>query len=79
MAKENLKPVSTRLDPETLRKIDQFLQKHEYWKRNSVIDRVLTAVFENFEDGDIYDMIRWWKRGQMKVNAKFEIIKDSPK
>lgn len=79
MAIDCLKPVSTRLDPETLRKIDLFLQKHEYWKRNSVINNILTAVFENFEDGDIYDMVRWWKRIPTKVNAKFEIIKDSPK
>ena len=79
MAQESLKLVSTRLDPETLRKIDLFLQKHEYWKRNSVINNVLTAVFENFEDGDIYDMVRWWKRDQMKVTAKFEIIKNSLK
>lgn len=75
MAKENLKPVSTRLDPETLEKIDNFISKRRYWKRNSVINSVLTAVFENFEEGDIYDMVRWWKRGNDEVNAKFEIIK----
>ena len=79
MAQESLKLISTRLDPETLRKIDLFLQKHKYWKRNSVLNNVLTAVFENFEDGDIYDMVRWWKRDQMKVTAKFEIIKNSLK
>lgn len=75
MAQENLKPVSTRLDPETLEKIDNFVSKRPYWKRNSVINSVLTAVFENFQEGDIYDMVRWWKRGKDEVNAKFEIIK----
>lgn len=79
MAHENLKPVSTRLDPETLEKIDSFVQKRKYWKRNTVINNVLTAVFENFQEGDIYDMVRWWKRGQMKVTAKFEIDRDNPK
>lgn len=79
MAQENLKPVSTRLDPETLEKIDNFVSKRRYWKRNSVINSVLTAVFENFEEGDIYDMVRWWKRGNDEVNAKFEIIKKSLK
>lgn len=75
MAQENLKPVSTRLDPETLEKIDNFVSKRPYWKRNAVINSVLTAVFENFQERDIYDMVRWWKRGKDEVNAKFEIIK----
>lgn len=79
MAQENLKPVSTRLDPETLRKIDQFVSNRKYWKRNTVINNVLTAIFENFTEGEIYDMVRWWKRGQQEVNAKFEIIQNSPK
>lgn len=75
MAHENLKAVSTRLDPETLRKIDQFVVKRKYWKRNTVINNVLTAIFENFQEGDIYDMVRWWKRGHNEVKAEFEIVK----
>lgn len=79
MAHENLKPVSTRLDPETIEKIDSFVRKRKYWKRNTVINNVLTAIFENFQEGDIYDMVRWWKRGNDEVNAKFEIIKKNLK
>jgi len=73
MAKENLKPVSTRLDPETLKAIDQFVAKRPYWKRNTVINQVLTAVFKNFKEGEIYDMVRYEAYSYEDVECKFEI------
>lgn len=73
MAKENLKPVSTRLDPKTLEAIDKFVATRRYWKRNSVINQVLTAVFENFTETEIYDMVRYSKSCYYTVESKFEI------
>ena len=75
MASENLKPVSTRLDPETVEKIDMWLKRHKYWKRNTVINGILTAVVDNFDDRQIYDMVRYWRKGQNEVKAEFEIVK----
>ena len=77
MAKENLKPVSTRLDPKTLEAIDKFVATRSYWKRNSVINQVLTAVFDNFTETEIYDMVRYRRRSNYTVEAKFEIKKSS--
>ena len=77
MAKENLKPVSTRLDPRTLEAIDKFVATRTYWKRNSVINHLLTAVFDNFTETEIYDMVRYWRRSDYTVEAKFEIKKNS--
>lgn len=73
MAKENLKPVSTRLDPKTLEAIDKFVAKRTYWKRNSVINQILTAVFDNFTETEIYDMVRYIKSCYYTVESKFEI------
>lgn len=73
MAKENLKPVSTRLDPETLKAIDQFVAKRHYWKRNTVINQVLTAVFTKFEESDIYDMVRYYPKSDYEIECKFKI------
>lgn len=73
MAKENLKPVSTRLDPETLKAIDRFVVNRRYWKRNTVINQVLTAVFTNFEQKDIYDMVRYSAYSYEDVECKFEL------
>lgn len=73
MTKENLKPVSTRLTPETLNAIDQFVAKRSYWKRNMVINRVLTAVFTHFEESDIYDMVRYYPQKGEEIECKFKI------
>lgn len=77
MAKENLIPVSTRLDPETVAKIDMWLQRHNYWKRNTVINGILTAVVDNFDDSQIYDMVRYWRKAGYQTKAEFEIIRDT--
>lgn len=77
MAKGNLIPVSTRLDSETVAKIDSWLQRHEYWKRNTVINGILMAVFDNFDDRQIYDMVRYWRQAGYQTKAEFEIIRDT--
>lgn len=65
---ENKKLLSVRLDPTTVMNIEKFTNKHNYWKRNSVIDNVLTAVFDNFDEKAIYDMARYC-RGYHKNSA----------
>lgn len=75
MAKENLVLVSCRIDPETLKKIETLTEKHYYWKRNTVINGILTAVMDNFTDQQVYDMIRYLRNGHEEVKAEFEIVK----
>jgi len=72
---ENLKLISARIEPRTLEKIEEFCKNHHYWKRNSVINGILTAVFDHFEDGDIYDMVRSWGVANDEVDCKYEIGK----
>lgn len=73
MPKENLKLISARVDPATLAKIDQFLTRHTYWKRNTVIAGVLDAVFDNFTEAELYDMVRYNREWKMFVSASFTI------
>ena len=75
MTKENLVLVSCRIDPETLEKIEAQVKKHYYWKRNTIINGILTAVMDNFSDQQVYDMIRSWRQGQYETKADFEILK----
>lgn len=56
MEQHNLKLISARIEPETLDKIDAWLEHRDYWKRNTVINGVLTAVFNTFSEKEIYDM-----------------------
>lgn len=71
---ENLKLISARIEPRTLEEIEKFCSNHRYWKRNAVINGILTAVFDHFEDGDIYDMVRSWEPYHYQVDCKYKII-----
>lgn len=71
--KENLKLVSARIEPRTLENIEKFSKSHIYWKRNAVINGILTAVFDHFEDGDIYDMVRSWNPTHDEVDCKYKL------
>lgn len=55
---KNLKLVSCRIDPDTLGKIDHFVTRHTYWTRNAVINNILSAVINRFDERDVYDMVR---------------------
>lgn len=65
--------ISARLDPQTLAKIDAFIQKHYYWKRNTVISNVLDAVFDCFNDGDLYDLVRYSKHHHRNATGSFSL------
>ena len=70
---EKKKLISARLDPHTLEKIDAFTKKHYYWKRNTVISNVLDAVFDCFDDGDIYDLVRYSKLHHRNATGSFSL------
>lgn len=69
---ENLKLVSCRLEPAMLEKIEEFLNRHPYWKRNAVINNVLTAIFLNADKNTIYDLCQWWKGSGVKLEIKVD-------
>lgn len=71
---KNLKLVSCRIHPDTLDQIDDFTKKRYFWTRNSVINRVLTAVFRNFSDQQIYDMVRQSEIRPEPVICDFKIV-----
>lgn len=71
--KETKKLISARIDPETLKKIEAFNEKQKYWTRNYIIDKILYAVFKDFDEKDIYDMVRRPHWSLYRVMAKYEI------
>lgn len=73
MPKENLQLISVRLDPDTLAKIEIFTARHAYWKRNTIINNVLTTIFKDFKDRQIYDMIRRVHFKDQNVQCDYEI------
>lgn len=75
MAYENLVPCSTRLDKDTIERIDEFVSKHRYWKRNTAINQILWAVMHDFDDNAIYDMVRRSRRATEQVESKYMICR----
>lgn len=73
MPKENLQLISVRIDPDTLAKIEKFAARHSYWKRNTIINNVLMTIFQDFNDKQVYDMIRRIHFKDQNVRSDYEI------
>lgn len=73
MPKENLQLISARLDTDTLAKIEKFAARHSYWKRNTIINMLLTTIFKDFNERQIYDMVRRNNFSDQMVECEYEI------
>lgn len=70
------KLTSLRVNTDTLAKIEEFKKSHSYWKTSSVMNGVLDAVFNNFNENQIYAMLREWDWKKCVTYANFEITKE---
>lgn len=73
---DRTKLVSVRLETETFEKIEKIVKRETYYKRSDVINNLLKAVLDNFDDGQIHDMMYRWKWDRNVVNTQFEITKE---
>lgn len=74
MAQINLTQISAKIDHITLARLDGFLLLHPYWKRNTIINGILTAVVNNFTDAEIYDMCCYDPNFSFDTEATFKLI-----
>lgn len=70
---ERTKLVSVRLETETYDKIEKIVARETYYKRSDVINNLLKAVLDNFDDGQIHDMMYRWKWDRNVVNTQFKV------
>ncbi|MDT3388957.1 MAG: hypothetical protein LIR46_14550 [Bacteroidota bacterium] len=75
---EKLKLISLRIDPQTLQKVDAIRAKHYYWKRNAIINGLLTAVVDAMDDGTLYDMVRYSRLLHHKPKGSFYLPENLP-
>lgn len=73
---DRTKLVSVRLETETFEKIEKIVKRETYYKRSDVINNLLKAVLDNFNDGQIHDMMYRWKWDRNVVNTQFEVTKE---
>lgn len=55
---ENLKQLSVKIEPETLEKIDAIASRLTFWKRNAVINTLLTTLLREADERDIDKLIK---------------------
>lgn len=70
---EKLKLISVRIDQETLKKVDALIGKHYYWKRNTIINGLLTAIVDAMDDKALYDMVRYDRRSHKDAKGSFSL------
>lgn len=76
MAKLQL--ISVRIDPQTLKKVDELTTKHYYWKRNAIINGLLNAVVDAMDDKTLYDMVRYSRHYHPKPKGSFYLPEKLP-
>lgn len=69
---ENLKQLSVKIDPEALEKVDAIASRGRYWKRNTIINGILTALLIEADERDIYKLIKYWKHGSTGLRITIE-------
>lgn len=73
MAKDKLQLISIRIVPDTLMRIDRMVALHPYWKRNTIIDSILTNVMQCFDDKALFDLVRYYPKFDKVEKAEFKI------
>lgn len=69
---ENLKLISARINPETLKKLDAFCELYEYYNRNAVINGILTAVMSCTDNRSIREMLKFYPKLYDGTPIQFE-------
>lgn len=75
---ENLKLISVRIDPMTLEKINTLRKTHRYWKRNAIINGLLSAVVDAMDNKALYDMVRYSRHYHNKPSGTFYLPEKLP-
>lgn len=73
---EETKLISIRLEKKSFDKIEELAKRHYYWKRSGVINNLLRAIFENFDEGDIERMLKRYNWEKNVVVTKFEVTEE---
>lgn len=65
---EKLKQISVKIDPETLDKIDKFVLRSYGYKRNTIINNILTAILFEADSKTINLLLRYWRHGSTRLS-----------
>lgn len=63
---------SIRLDPDVLKKVDELAEKHRYYTRSSIINKLLSVVLKCSTDGTIWKLFSEFYPYEKGYVVKFE-------
>jgi len=69
---EKLEHVSIKIEPSTLRLAQIEADRSIFFKRNAVLNGILTAVLHNADPESIWNLYRWRLHGATKLRIKVE-------
>ena len=69
---EKLKLISVRIEPDTLRKVDELAKRHDYYTRSSILNLLLKAVLTCSTGGTLWRMISEYYPYEKGYVCKFE-------
>lgn len=73
---ENLKLVSVRLDPDTLRKIDELAKRYDYYTRSSIINNILTNIINCSDGSNLWKIISTYSPHTCGYTVDFHVDKE---
>lgn len=70
---ENLKLISVRLLPSTLKSLDELADRHVYYSRSTIINNLLNAILTCADDDVLWRMISTYYPYEKCFRVSFEI------
>lgn len=58
---DKTKQISAKIDAQTIADIDLIAQRSKFWKRNAIINNILTAIVNSCDYEQIMLLVRYWK------------------
>ena len=71
MAKDNLRLISARIDEKSYQKLEALANRYTYWKKNYILRKILLAVLNDFNEEDIFDMLRRPYNPKLPVRCEY--------
>lgn len=72
---EKLKLVSVRLEPAIIEKLEQIHKRETYWKKTSIINRLLHQLLFCSDPRTLHKMLSEWYAEEKGYTVRFEIDK----
>lgn len=72
---EKLKQLSVRIDSDTIRKIDEMANETTYWKRNTIINQILTVMMQYTSKDGLFNIMQFHPNAFHCVEITVKLIK----